>query len=252
MCSVGLKCPKTGLPVLKPTRILSTDRELIGELRSCTCPDHQSHAHLEGTRKGKNLTHYEESYPAAFCSKIAKIMARRDSQVCADNDVLLNTDAEADAEADSERSEKEAGSGGQPPRPNPRVYAAMVQKLHVNTGHASVPHMLRLAHRSKAPQGVIDTIKKFRCPVCEELQLPPSHRVASLRHTETPNDLVGLDVVQVELKRGQGDQIRSVDCGRLCLTLCPADCAATRTGFGQPCLSCHVAQAIWSPEHCVC
>ena len=112
MCSVGLKCPKTGLPVLKPTRILSTDRELVGELRSCRCPGHQSHAHLEGTWKGKNLTHYAESYPAAFCSKIAKTMAKRDSQVCADNDVFLNTDAETDAEADSERSEPEAGSAG--------------------------------------------------------------------------------------------------------------------------------------------
>ena len=97
-----------------------------------------------------------------------------------------------------------------PPRPNPRVYVAMVQKLHVNTGHATVPQMLRLAYRAKAPQAVVDMIKKFRRPVCEELQVPPSQRVASLKHTETPNDLVGLDVIQVELKRDAPNGIKEI------------------------------------------
>ena len=31
--------------------------------------------------------------------------------------------------------------------------------------------------------------------------MPSSHRVAALQHTETPNHIVGLDVVQVELKK---------------------------------------------------
>ena len=86
----------------------------------------------------------------------------------------------------------------------------MVQKLHVNTGHASIPQMLRLAQRARTPAGVIEEIRKFRCPVCEELQVPPSHKVVALRHTETPNNIVGIDVVQVELKRdgpnGVGEQ----------------------------------------------
>ena len=30
--------------------------------------------------------------------------------------------------------------------------------------------------------------------------MPPSHKVAALQHSETPNHIVGLDVVQVELK----------------------------------------------------
>ena len=77
----------------------------------------------------------------------------------------------------------------------------MIQKLHVNTGHASVPQMLRLAQRAKAPAGLVAEIRKFKCPICEELQVPPSHRVAALHHTETPNHIVGLDVVQVELKK---------------------------------------------------
>ena len=81
----------------------------------------------------------------------------------------------------------------------------MIQKLHVNIGHASVPQMLRLAQRAKAPQAVIDAIRQFRCPICEELQVPPSHRVAALKHTETPNHIVGVDVVQVELKKDGPD-----------------------------------------------
>ena len=76
-----------------------------------------------------------------------------------------------------------------------------MQKLHVNTGHASLPKMLRLAGRAKAPERLIQAIKDFKCPICEELQVPPSHRVAALQHSETSNHIVGLDVVQVELKR---------------------------------------------------
>ncbi|CAE7296093.1 RE1, partial [Symbiodinium sp. CCMP2456] len=45
--------------------------------------------------------------------------------------------------------------------------AEVLQKLHVNTGHASNPQMLRLAQRARAPPGVIEEIRKFRCPICE-------------------------------------------------------------------------------------
>ena len=34
-CAMGLRCPKTNMPVLKPTRIVTTSRELAERLQSC-------------------------------------------------------------------------------------------------------------------------------------------------------------------------------------------------------------------------
>ena len=128
-------------------------------------------------------------------------LCSRDPCLLPVEDVFLGTEDEADSERESDQ---EGEGPGHAPAPDPRDrrrYAAMVQKLHVNIGHASVPQMLRLAQRAKAPAAVVEAIRQFRCPICEELQVPPSHRVAALKHTETPNHIVGLDVVQVELKK---------------------------------------------------
>ncbi|CAE7319664.1 GIP, partial [Symbiodinium sp. CCMP2456] len=139
-------------------------------------------------------------YPQKFCKKLVRALASRDKEVLPEHDIFMQTDDEADSERESDQE----GDPDEEPRlraANRRSYAAMIQKLHVNTGHASVPQMLRLAQRAKAPADLIAEIRKFKCSVCEELQVPPTHRVAALRHTETPNHIVGLDLVQVELKK---------------------------------------------------
>ena len=193
MCAAGMTCPDSGLPILRPTRVVSSDAGLVQTLMSLRCPGHTRHAHLEGSRQ----TRIAEVYPRKLCSILARYFSSRDEDVHPDHDIFLNTEDEADSERESENEVPE----GERPRPNRAVYPAMIQKLHVNTGHSSVPQMLRLAQRARAPEGVIRAIRDFKCPICEELQVPPSHRVAALKHTETPNQIVGLDVVQVELKR---------------------------------------------------
>ena len=194
MCAVDLKCPKTHLPVKKPTRIVTSDPGLVSALSRCKCPGHAEHAHLTAARRNS----FSGIYPRKFCAVVTACMSRRDKQVNPQHDIFIETDDEADSERESEPDAEAPEEGG---APRPKSYKAMVQKLHVNTGHASIPQMLRLAQRSRAPARVIEEIRNFRCPVCEELQVPPSHRTAALTHTETPNHIVGLDVVQVELKK---------------------------------------------------
>ena len=165
-CASGLRCPEMKLTILKPTRVLTTDPCLAESLRTCRCPVHEKPAHLEGTWKGVNRTKRAETYPGPMCARIAKA-------------IFLNTEDEADSE---EREPYRPEGAAEEPRRKPE-YAAMIQKLHVNTGHASVSQMLRLAQRAKAPPAVVEAIQSFRCPICEELQ---SHRVAALH--------LGLDV----------------------------------------------------------
>ena len=221
MCAVGLKHPRTSEPVLKPTRIVTTDAFLAESLREYRCPGHSGHAHLEGQYRGRPLTAWAENYPAKFCKLIARTLHARDELVEPNEDVFLNTDDEADSETEDllrlpESNQAEAGSQveqGEVPAAEPRSrnkFRAMIQKLHVNTGHSSNEQMLRLAHRAKASGEVIQAIKEFRCSVCEELQVPPSHRTTAMSHTETPNHIVGLDIVQVELKKDTPSGVEEV------------------------------------------
>ena len=62
MCSVGMRCPKTNVPV-KPTRIMITMKELADRLSSCRCDHKHGHAHLEGKFKNRNLSSWCEIYP---------------------------------------------------------------------------------------------------------------------------------------------------------------------------------------------
>ena len=202
MCAVGMKCVDTGLPIFKPTRVVTSDSGLAVALRRHQCKGDHEHTHLEGSKK----TRRAETYPKFFCKVVASYFASRDKLVTPTHDIFLNSDDEADSERESDPE----GPANEPDRQDPerprRVnYPAMIQKLHTNTGHASIPQMLRLAQRVRAPAAVIEAIKQFRCPICEELQAPPSHRVAALRHTEVPNQIVGVDVVQVELKKDGPD-----------------------------------------------
>ena len=202
MCSVGLKHPVTGEPILKPTRVVTSDEVLASRLEPCKCPGHSLHAHLEGSFRGAPLTKWAESYTPEFCRRVCRAFRSRDERVQPTEDIFVQTDAEADSERESE--DRPRGDEAESPRHRMFArgdYKAMVQKLHVNTGHASGPQMLRLAQRARAPAALIQAIRDFKCPVCEELQVPASHKVAALKHTDTPNHIVGLDVVQVELKR---------------------------------------------------
>ena len=82
----------------------------------------------------------------------------------------------------------------------------IVTKLHINTGHASPEQMLRLANRCKSSTAIKTAIKEFKCSICQELKLPSLQRAAAMPHAENPNQIVGIDYVQVELSREEGNR----------------------------------------------
>ena len=90
-----------------------------------------------------------------------------------------------------------------------------MRKLHVNTGHSSTEQMMRLARRCNSSEAIVKAIQEFNCPVCDEVKYPPSWRKAAMPHAAQPNQIVGVDYVQVELKKE--DQNGKV--GRNCLQL---------------------------------
>ena len=78
-CALGLRSPKSDLPVLKPTRIVTTQPDLALELARYRCDGKHQHEHLAGTFKGKNLTSWAETYPNKFCRIMVDLMKRFDS-----------------------------------------------------------------------------------------------------------------------------------------------------------------------------
>ena len=135
MCSVGLTCPQSKLPILKPARVVSSDPGLVACLRACRCPGHQSHAHLEGGSR----TRAAEVYPTKLCQRVARYFASRDDDddddddVDPSHDVFLNTDDEADADSEREEESPDAEPGNEEEGDRHVSYAAMINKLHVNT-----------------------------------------------------------------------------------------------------------------------
>ena len=197
-CSVGLRCPKTNLPVMKPTRIVTSCESLATRLHSCRCDQKHSHAHLEGNYKGKPLTSYAETYPRKMCRVIAEVLCAKEHSQPAVHDVFAELDDEPLVEQEL-------------PIEKQRIQA-MIRKLHVNTGHASTEQMLRLANRCQVSPEVKQGIKDFTCAICEDHKVPVSHRQSAIPHADTPNQIVGADYVQVELKhindRGVTEEVK--------------------------------------------
>jgi hypothetical protein len=81
------------------------------------------------------------------------------------------------------------------------IAKALVYKLHTNTGHSSKEQMMRLAVRCQASEQIKKAISEFKCGICDELKPTPSHRKPTIPHAESPNQIVGIDFVQVELHR---------------------------------------------------
>ena len=104
---------------------------------------------------------------------------------------------------------------------------ALVRRLHVNTGHASPEQLMKLANRCKASETIKKAIRSFKCPVCEDLKPPSIHRKATVAHAESPNQVVGVDFVQVELKK-EGEDGKNDEIKRNVLT-----CVCLATDFAQ-------------------
>ena len=204
-CALGLRCPKTKLPVLKATGIVTSQESLAKRLVSCRCDGKHNHQHLEGNYRGQPLTRWAETYPNKFCRVMVECFQLQEP---ANNrnmpiEEVFAAEDQPDQLAQIPEYDPDVSVPVEPQaaEQSPARIAAMIQKLHVNTGHSSKEQMMRLAVRCQSSAEIRKCISNFRCGVCEELKQPPSHRKATVLHNESPNHVVGLDFVQVELKR---------------------------------------------------
>jgi hypothetical protein len=166
------------MPVLKPTRIVTTSRELAERLQSCRCDQRHQHAHLEGNFRGKNLSAWAEIYPRKFCRIVAEALHRQSCQFQKSNtdwsEELFAAESSQPVDAPDLDDPPDQIVDNHPAHEEVSVERAkaIVNKLHVNTGHSSTGQMMRLANRCQASETLKQAIRNFKCPVCDELGLP--------------------------------------------------------------------------------
>ena len=122
-CALGLRSPKNGNMILKPTKIVSTQQSLIQEISKYRYHGNHPHEHLAGSSTGQNLTKWAETYPSKFCramvTEMSHSMKHVERQPCHEvfeQDALEDIDMEAAADeqavqnASSESSQLNASS----------------------------------------------------------------------------------------------------------------------------------------------
>ena len=49
---------------------------------------------------------------------------------------------------------------------------AAIRRMHTNLAHASVPDMQRMLMAARAPQPILDALKRFSCAQCDAMTAP--------------------------------------------------------------------------------
>ena len=234
-CALGLRSPKTKNMILKPTKLVTTQQELVEIASRYRCDGHHKHDHLEGAYKGKNLTSWAETYPRKFCKIMVGAMMKfhkheHDRPRTSEEILAMHDPNEEELRHEvvgHDGDEDEPNMDDEPSNIDEQKAVALVRRLHVNTGHASPEQLMRLANRCNASETIKRAIRSFKCPVCEELKPPSIHRKATIAHAESPNQVVGVDFVQVELKK-EGEDGKIYEIKRNVLT-----CVCLATDFAQ-------------------
>ena len=71
---------------------------------------------------------------------------------------------------------------------------AAIRRMHTNLAHASVPDMQRMLMAARAPQPILDALKRFSCAQCDAMTAPKIPRGVSVPQTVAPLRYVAMDV----------------------------------------------------------
>ena len=71
---------------------------------------------------------------------------------------------------------------------------AAIRRMHTNLAHASVPDMRRMLLAARAPQPILDALKRFSCAQCDAMTAPKIPRGVSVPQTVAPLRYISMDV----------------------------------------------------------
>ena len=71
---------------------------------------------------------------------------------------------------------------------------AAIRRMHTNLAHVSVLDMQRMLLAARAPQPILDSLKRFSCAQCDAMTAPKIPRGVSVPQTVAPLKYVAMDV----------------------------------------------------------
>ena len=76
MCCFGMRSPKNGTPVRKPTTMMTNHPNIKAVLKDKTCKAKHKHREITGSEGGVSLSNWCQVYPAQLCDAIADSLVR--------------------------------------------------------------------------------------------------------------------------------------------------------------------------------
>ena len=184
MCAYGLKCPDTGIPVLKPTGLAVSHDDMV-ELAKC-CPGHAQHRVIAGRCKdGQNISAKAAVYTSEFVHTWLSSVCPSPS-LCAFASVQDPATPSELIQVVHECCAQEEGS--------PENLKQIIKKLHNNLGHPQSADLIRVLRNAGATSQALEAARLFTCEICTQRQRPTPCLPASAHSVVDFNHRVGIDV----------------------------------------------------------
>ncbi len=233
LCQFGLSVVSGELSK-KPTRFMSNDPYILGELHG-RCQNEHKHRRLEG-----DLPLKAQRYPPLLVKAIVDglmeslsdhIDGKTETFTLIPNPEPGAQEDESDDEEDTEKREGPKVRYPADPSPNVRVelpkhLQEQVKRVHVNHAHPPKSDFIRMLKVARAKEQVIDWVRKeFSCEECDAQRKPSWRRKAAMPRTYHFNRVVAVDLFFVDGKDGQITILNMLDHGTGLLILLSFDLA---------------------------
>ena len=196
MCSFGLCCPDTQLPIQKASGILTSSQEIKAVLTRC--PGCSQHRQVAGRLSdGRLVSEFVAEYTPLFVNTVL--------------DALINSRDKTNWDVNLIECPRECLAAEDPvqeipslepdiPNPDPTAEEApqsvkrALLRLHKNLGHPSSQDLIRILKHSGASSEAIAQVKDLECTVCQNAKQPSAALPAKVNHVSIFNEKIGLDV----------------------------------------------------------
>ena len=185
MCCYDMKIPGE-LLIRKPTRLLVSHKNMSALSRKCpgaTNPRHRCHQPIAGHHpKVGSVSKHAGAYPKAFVHAVLKTEPKFNIKPI----LAVTTDTSAECLAAARLQDVDDQQIDQ--------VKASLKRLHVNLGHPSNNHLVRILKHGGASETALKCARDFSCDLCRANSAPKPALPAQVHRTTEFNALVGLDV----------------------------------------------------------
>ena len=165
-CAYGCVHPKSGRPVQKKTKSISTSPKILQLQHCCKCKEQHDHA-----KRGSHITGPLAFCPKQMCIKIASLIVPFKDKIYRHEDNIMQVDSALFEYADDDalvHQEDDEDVGGHADWKKTRLegkdaVTRRLRRVHENLGHASYKLMAQILSRTKAPLEVIQIVKNMEC-----------------------------------------------------------------------------------------